>query len=118
MIFASAQGARGLYTTTADAVATLGSQARDAFATNKELVAFTELLNKTFVIAGTSATGVESTMYNLTQALASGVLRGQDLNAVMANAQPLDSKILLIIWMYQLDKYAKWLHKEKSLLIL
>lgn len=93
MIFASAQRARGLYTTTADAVATLGSQARDAFATNEELVAFTELLNKTFVIAGTSATGVESTMYNLTQALASGVLRGQDLNAVMANAQPIVQNI-------------------------
>lgn len=93
MIFASAQRARGLYTTTADAVATLGSQARDAFATNEELIAFTELLNKTFVIAGTSATGVESTMYNLTQALASGVLRGQDLNAVMANAQPIVQNI-------------------------
>lgn len=93
MIFASAQRARGLYTTTANAVATLGSQARDAFATNEELVAFTELLNKTFVIAGTSATGVESTMYNLTQALASGVLRGQDLNAVMANAQPIVQNI-------------------------
>lgn len=93
MIFASAQRARGLYTTTANAVATLGSQARDAFATNEELIAFTELLNKTFVIAGTSATGVESTMYNLTQALASGVLRGQDLNAVMANAQPIVQNI-------------------------
>jgi len=93
MIFASAQRARGLYTTTADAVATLGSQARDAFATNEELIAFTELLNKTFVIAGTSATGIESTMYNLTQALASGVLRGQDLNAVMANAQPIVQNI-------------------------
>lgn len=43
-------------------------------------------LNKTFAISGTEATGIESTMYNLTQALSTGVLRGQDLNAVFSNA--------------------------------
>lgn len=85
-IFASAQRSRGAYMGTAQAVASLKSQAKDAFKTNDEAIQFAELLNKTFVVAGTSAQGAESVMYNLTQALGSGVLRGQDLNAVMANA--------------------------------
>jgi len=88
-IFKSAQRSRASYQTTADIVSKLGMQAKRAFSSNDELIAFAELLNKTFVIAGTDASGIESTMYNLTQALASGVLRGQDLNAVMSNAQPI-----------------------------
>lgn len=92
-IYQSAQSARGHYFNTAAAVATLGMQAREAFATNDELIAFVEQLNKSMVIAGTSATGAESVMYNLTQALASGVLRGQDLNAVLSNAQPIVQNI-------------------------
>ena len=60
-------------------------QAKDAFADNREAIYFSELLNKMFTISGTSKQGAESVMYNLTQAMASGVLRGQDLNAVMSN---------------------------------
>ena len=92
-IFASAQRGRASYAATASSIATLGTQARDAFSGNDELIAFMEQINKTMVIAGTSATGAESTMYNLTQALATGVLRGQDLNAVMSNAQPIVQNI-------------------------
>lgn len=92
-IYRSSQDARGQYLGTAAAVATLGMQARDAFATNDELIAFVDQLNKSMVIAGTSASGAESVMYNLTQALASGVLRGQDLNAVLSNAQPIVQNI-------------------------
>jgi len=51
-----------------------------------ELVAFTELLNKQFIIAGTSAQGMEATMTQLTQAMASGVLRGDELNSVFEQA--------------------------------
>ena len=54
-IFQSAQRSRGAYQTTADAVAKLGMQARGAFSSNDELIAFAEQLNKSFVIAGTSA---------------------------------------------------------------
>ncbi len=85
-IFASAMRARASYQTTTDIVTKLGLQAGKSFKSNDELIAFAEQLNKTFVISGTSATGIESTMYNLTQALSTGVLRGQDLNAVFSNA--------------------------------
>lgn len=84
-IFSSAQDARGNYLQTSKAVAQLGMQAKDTFSSNDETIKFTELLNKTFAISGTSAQGAESVMYNMTQALSSGVLRGQDLNAVLQN---------------------------------
>lgn len=89
MIFQSAQDSRGAYQTTADAVAKLGMQARSAFSGNEELVAFTEQLNKNFVVAGTSTQGVESVMLQLTQAMAAGKLQGEELNAVLDNAQPI-----------------------------
>lgn len=85
MIFASAQRSRGEYIMSLDVVSKLGAQAKDAFDSNKETIQFAENLNKLFRISGTSAQGVESVMYNLTQAMAQGVLRGQDLNAVMSN---------------------------------
>lgn len=89
MIYESAQRARGEYKTTLDIVSKLGAQAKAAFSSNKETIAFAENLNKLFTISGTSAQGMESVMYNLTQAMALGVLRGQDLNAVMANTPQL-----------------------------
>lgn len=89
MVYESAQRARGEYKTTLDIVSKLGAQAKAAFSSNKETIAFAENLNKLFTISGTSAQGMESVMYNLTQAMASGVLRGQDLNAVMANTPQL-----------------------------
>lgn len=85
-IFVSAMNARASYQTTTDIITKLGLQAGKAFKGNDELIAFEEQLNKTFAISGTEATGIESTMYNLTQALSTGVLRGQDLNAVFSNA--------------------------------
>lgn len=86
-IFQSAQRSRGVYQTTADAVAKLGMQARGAFSSNDELIAFAEQLNKSFVVAGTSAQGVDSVMLQLTQAMAAGKLQGEELNAVLDNAQ-------------------------------
>lgn len=85
-IFASAQASRGSYLATADAVSKLGMQASQAFNSNDELIAFTELLNKQFVNAGTSAQGIDSVMLQLTQSMASGRLQGEELNAVMDNA--------------------------------
>lgn len=85
-IFVSAMNARASYQTTTDIITKLGLQAGKAFKGNDELIAFAEQLNKTFAISGTEATGIESTMYNLTQALSTGVLRGQDLNSVFSNA--------------------------------
>jgi len=85
-IFASAQRSRANYLQTADVVAKLGQRAGDAFSGNDELIAFSEQLNKQFVIAGASQQEVASASLQLTQALGSGVLRGEELNAVFEAA--------------------------------
>lgn len=85
-IMASANRSRAAYQTTADAVAKMGIMAKDAFNNTDELVAFTELINKQFTIAGTSAQGIDSAMLQLTQAMASGVLRGEELNSIFEQA--------------------------------
>lgn len=86
MIFQSAQKSRGSYQATADAVAKMGIMAKDAFSSNAELVAFSEQLNKQFTIAGTSSEGISAAMLQLTQAMGSGVLRGEELNSVFEQA--------------------------------
>lgn len=92
-IFDAAQEARADYMQTADAISKLGTQAGDAFKSNDELIAFTTLLNKEFVNAGTSAVGIDSVMLQLTQSMAAGKLQGEELNAVLDNAAPIVSKI-------------------------
>lgn len=86
MIFAAAQRSRGSYQESADAVAKMGIMAKDAFNSNKELIAFMEQLNKQFTIAGTSQEGISAAMLQLTQAMGSGVLRGEELNSVFEQA--------------------------------
>ena len=93
MIYQAAQRSRGEYIGMMGTVAGLKAQTGDTFSSVKEAVAFTELLQKQFKIAGTDATGISSTMYNLTQALSTGVLRGQDLNIVMSNAPHIAQRI-------------------------
>ena len=85
-IMASANRSRASYQSTADAVAKMGIMAKDAFNNTDELVAFTELINKQFTIAGASAAGQEAAMMQLTQAMASGVLRGEELNSIFEQA--------------------------------
>ena len=86
MIYASAQRSRGSYLATADAVAKLGLMAGDAFSSNQETIAFMEQVNKQFKIAGTSATGIDAAMLQLTQAMGSGVLRGEEYNSILEQA--------------------------------
>lgn len=86
MIYSAAQRSRGAYQTTADAVAKLGLNARDAFDSQEEIVAFAETLNKQFVIAGTEASAMEGAMTQLVQALGSGTLRGDELNSIFEAA--------------------------------
>ena len=86
MIMKSANRSRAAYSTTADAVAKMGIMAGDAFSSNEELIAFSELINKQFTIAGTSAAGIDAAMLQLTQAMSSGVLRGEELNSVFEQA--------------------------------
>lgn len=85
-IFASAQRSRTGFLETADVVAKLGQRAKDAFSSNDETIAFAENLNKMFVIAGASQQEISSASLQLTQALGSGVLRGEELNAVFESA--------------------------------
>lgn len=93
MIYQAAQRSRGEYIGMMQTVAGLKAQTGDTFSSVREAVAFTELLNKQFKIAGADATAISSTMYNLTQALSTGVLRGQDLNIVMSNAPQIAQRI-------------------------
>lgn len=86
MIMKSANRSRAAYSTTADAVAKMGIMTGDAFSSNEELIAFSELINKQFTIAGTSAAGIDAAMLQLTQAMSSGVLRGEELNSVFEQA--------------------------------
>ena len=93
LIFQAAQRSRGSYAGMMQTVASLKAQTGDTFSSVREAIAFTELLNKQFKIAGADATAIASTMYNLTQALSTGVLRGQDLNIVMSNAPQIAQRI-------------------------
>lgn len=85
-IFEAAQRSFAPYTQTADLVGKLSMNAKDAFGNTTEVVAFAELLNKQFGIAGTNAEGVAAATLQLTQALGSGVLRGEELNSVFESA--------------------------------
>lgn len=85
-IMASAQRSRSAYFDTASAVASLGANAGAAFANTDEIIAFMEQINKQFVIGGASAQGQAAAMLQLTQAMAAGALRGEELNSILENA--------------------------------
>lgn len=83
MIYESAQRSRGSYQATADMVAKLGNLAGDAFNSSAELVDFAEQLNKQITLSGASTAGAEAAMLQLTQAMSSGMLRGEELNSIL-----------------------------------
>ena len=85
-IMASAQRSRAAYLDTASAIASMGANAGAAFSSNDELIAFMEQVNKQFVIGGASAQGQAEAMLQLTQAMAAGALRGEELNSILENA--------------------------------
>ena len=86
MIYQSALRSKAAYSDTADAVGNMGLNAGNAFSSNQELIAFTEQVNKQFKIGGASTQEQSNAMVQLTQAMAAGVLRGQDLNSILAAA--------------------------------
>ncbi len=86
MIYQSALRSKAAYSDAADAVGKMGLNAGNAFSSNQELIAFTEQVNKQFKIGGASAQEQSNAMVQLTQAMAAGVLRGQDLNSILAAA--------------------------------
>lgn len=82
-IYAAALRSRGAYTDMAATVAKLGTLAGNAFGGTGELVAFAEQLNKQMALSGTTTAEAQAAMLQLTQGLASGVLRGEELNSVL-----------------------------------
>lgn len=88
-IFASANRSRASYQSTADAVARFGANVKDAFSSTDEIIAFAEQVNKQFVLSGTEAAAASGAMTQLTQALGSGVLRGDELNSIFEAAPTL-----------------------------
>lgn len=83
MIWQSSQRARGSYQQMAAFVAKLGTLAGNAFDSNAEIVAFSEQINKQMALSGTTTQEAQAAMLQLTQGLASGVLRGEELNSVL-----------------------------------
>lgn len=92
-VSASAQDARSSLTDTADVVARFGNNAKDAFSGSDEVVAFANLVQKQMTIAGSSTSEASNAMLQLSQALGSGVLRGDELNSIFENAPNLIQNI-------------------------
>lgn len=92
-IYQAAQRSRGEYNAMVNTVAKLGLLAGDAFKSNNELVAFTELMNKSFKISGASTQESTNAMYQLTQAMASGRLQGDEYRSIIENAPMLANAI-------------------------
>ena len=85
-IFAAADRARGSYSDMAEAVSKMGLLAGEAFTSNDELIAFTELVQKSFKVSGAAISEQQGAMRQLTQAMASGRLQGDELVSIMENA--------------------------------
>lgn len=92
-IYASAQNARGSFGDMAAVVAKFGNNARDAFASQDEVIAFANLIQKQMTIAGASTQEASNAMLQLSQALGSGVLRGDELNSIFEQAPNLIQSI-------------------------
>ena len=82
-IYQAALRSRGAYADMADLVSQLGITAGGAFGDTGELVAFAEQIQKQMAISGASGASAAAAMTQLTQGLASGVLRGEELNSVL-----------------------------------
>ena len=93
MVYAAAQDARGLFNDMASVVARFGNNAKDAFGSSEEVVAFANLVQKQMTIAGASTQEAANAELQLSQALGSGVLRGDELNSVFEQAPNLIQNI-------------------------
>lgn len=93
MIYQSAQRSRGSFTDTMGLVSQLVTMAGDAFSSSKEIVQFAEQLNKQLALSGASGSSAQAAILQLEQGLASGVLRGDELNSVMEQAPALAKSI-------------------------
>lgn len=92
-IFAAAERSRGSYTELSRAISKMGLLASDAFGSNDELTAFTELLQKSFKVSGASTTEQSSALLQLSQAMAAGRLQGDEFRSIIENAPMLATAI-------------------------
>lgn len=83
MIYESAQRSRGAYQGTAELVSKLGTLAGNAFNSSAEIVDFAEQINKQIALSGASTQAADAALLQLTQAMSSGVLRGEELNSIL-----------------------------------
>lgn len=93
MVYISAQDARGSFGDMAAVVAKFGNNAKDAFSSSQEVVAFANLIQKQMTIAGASTQEASNAMLQLSQGLGSGVLRGDELNSIFEQAPNLIQSI-------------------------
>ncbi len=87
-IYQSALRSRGSFEQMADAVTKIGMTAKEAFPDSKQVVPFVEGIQKLFAIGGTGAQQQGDAMLQLTQALGSGKLQGDEFRSI-AEAAPL-----------------------------
>ena len=92
-VYLAAQNARGSFNDMAAVVAKFGNNARDAFSNQDEVVAFANLVQKQMTIAGASTTEASNALLQLSQALGSGVLRGDELRSIFEQAPNLIQNI-------------------------
>ncbi len=92
-VFAAADRARGSYEAMAGVIGRMGTLAADSFTSNDELIAFSELMQKSFRVGGSSTMEQQAGMYQLSQAMAAGKLQGDEFRSIMENAPMLAQAI-------------------------
>lgn len=92
-IYESAQKSRADYLATSRVIGRMGILAGQAFNNNDELIAFTELVNKAFLVGGSTQQEQRAAMYQLTQAMASGRLQGDEMRTIRESAPLLKKAI-------------------------
>ena len=92
-LYQAAQRSRGSYDDMAESVSKLGLLAGDAFKNNDEMIAFSEMMNKSFKVSGAGQQEISAATYQLTQAMASGKLQGDEFRSIMENAPMLADAI-------------------------
>lgn len=85
-IYNAAQRSRSAYVDMASGVAKLNLLAGDAFSGNDEAIRFSELMGKAFTISGAGTSERQAGMHQLTQAMASGRLQGDEFRSITENA--------------------------------
>lgn len=93
MVYVAANDVRGSLGDMASVVARFGNNAKDAFSSSAEVVQFANLVQKQMTIAGASTQEAANAELQLSQALGSGVLRGDELNSIFEQAPNLIQNI-------------------------